>query len=45
MSSALIVWAGDRLRATPMTRKPRVRRSSVTKRPIRPEAPSTRMVR
>ena len=35
----------DNLRATPTTGNPRTRRSSVTKRPIRPEAPSTRIFR
>ena len=36
---------GENRRATPTTRKPRMRKSSVTYRPIRPEAPSTRILR
>src|SRR5262249_11681677 len=42
-SRALFFCEAAKLRATPITAKPRSRRSSVRKRPIRPEAPSTKI--
>src|ERR1700759_2218572 len=43
-SSALAFCEAEKCRAIPSTGKPRIRRSSVTNRPIRPEAPSTRIL-
>src|ERR1700676_499358 len=44
-SSELAFCDAENRRAMPTTPKPRARNSSVTKRPIRPEAPSTRILR
>src|SRR5258708_22367827 len=44
-SNAVTFCEGEKCRAMPTASKPRARRSSVTKRPIRPEAPSTRILR
>src|ERR1700760_5199872 len=44
-SSARVAGPAENFRATPTVWKPLARKSSVTNRPIRPEAPRTRILR